>query len=50
MDSMTAVARPVAGTWLNQKIKDAFGTVTGNEDIRNGMQTLVYDVLYGYLS
>lgn len=53
MDRVTAIARPISGTWLNDRIKDAFSTpsgTTGPEDLRNGMATLVYDVLYGYIS
>lgn len=50
MDNMTAIARPVAGSWLNEKIKEAFSQPAGSEDYRNGMGNLIYDVLYGYIS
>lgn len=50
MDSITAIARPIDGTWLNKKVRDAFATSGGSEDVRNGMATLIYDVLYGYIS
>jgi hypothetical protein len=53
MDRVTAIARPISGTWLNNKIKDAFSSAagtTGPEDLRNGMATVIYDVLYGYIS
>lgn len=50
MDNMTAVARPVAGTWLNEKIKTAFSQPAGAEDYTNGMGNLIYDVLYGYIA
>jgi len=53
MDRITAIARPINGTWLNQKVRDAFKTNTGNnspEDAKNGMAQLVYDVMYGYYS
>lgn len=44
MDSVTAIARPITGTWLNEKLRDAF------KDDKNGMATVIYDVLYGYTS
>lgn len=50
MDRITAIARPIDGTWLNEKVRDAFASATGAEDVRNGMATFVYDVLYGYIS
>ena len=50
MDSMTAIARPVSGTWLNENIRDAFKRRTSGEDTFNGMSTVVYNVLYGYNS
>lgn len=50
MDSINAIARPIDGTWLNEKVRDAFSDVSGLEDVKNGMATLVYDVLYGYIS
>jgi hypothetical protein len=49
MDSVTAIARPVKGTWLNDRIRTAFSSPSGVEDVRNGMGTLIYDVLYGYI-
>lgn len=50
MDRITAIARPIDGTWLNDKIRAAFRSAEGAEDVRNGMSTLIYDVLYGYVS
>jgi hypothetical protein len=51
MDRISAIARPVAGTWLSDKIKDAFqANGEDTESYRNGMQTLIYDLLYGYIS
>lgn len=51
MDRITAIARPVSGTWLNQKVREAFGANgEDSESFKNGMQTLVYDLLYGYIS
>lgn len=51
MDRITAIARPVSGTWLNQKIRDAFNNNgEDQESFRNGMETVIYDLLYGYIS
>jgi hypothetical protein len=52
MDRVTTIARPVSGTWLSKNLKDAFRAVGGgdSEAFRNGMQTVIYDLLYGYIS
>jgi hypothetical protein len=50
MDNVTSIARPVQGSWLNERIRNAFRTPSGNEDVRNGMGTLINDVLYGYVA
>lgn len=47
MDSITAVARPLTGTWLTDAVKNAFST---NGDAKNGMKNLVTEILYGYFS
>jgi hypothetical protein len=49
MDSVTAIARPIKGSWLNERVRNAFSSPSGSEDVRNGMGTLIYDVLYGYV-
>lgn len=49
MDSITAIARPVAGTWLNERIRSAFNdNGEDTESNNNGMSQIIYDVLYGY--
>jgi hypothetical protein len=50
MDSVSAIARPIEGTWLNDQIRSAFSDVAANEDVRNGMRQLIYNVVYGYES
>lgn len=51
MDRVTAIARPINGTWLNQRVRDAFrDNSTTVEDAKNGMANLIYDVMYGYFS
>jgi hypothetical protein len=47
MDTVSAVARPISGTWLNQKIRSAFSQ---NGDAKNGMRDIVHSVLFGYRS
>lgn len=47
MDRVNAIARPVAGTWLSQAVRDAYAHQSGG---RNGMADLVYDIMWGYNS
>lgn len=47
MEDVSAIARPISGTWLNDKIKQAFSS---QGDARNGMRDVMYSVLYGYRS
>lgn len=49
MDSVTAVARPVSGTWLSDKLKSAF-IGDGDSAGKNGMKDLIYDIMWGYSS
>jgi hypothetical protein len=50
MDRVSAVARPISGTWLNDTVKKAFRTAEGPEDVKNGMDQVIYNVIYGYES
>jgi hypothetical protein len=51
MDSVSAIARPIEGTWLNDQIRNAFSNnASGSEDVQNGMRQLIYNVVYGYES
>lgn len=50
MDSVSAIARPIEGTWLNDQIRNAFGNAAATEDVQNGMRQLIYNVVYGYES
>lgn len=45
MDRVSAVARPVSGTWLNKKIRRAFET-TG--DAKNGLRDISHSIMMGY--
>lgn len=47
MDQVNALARPLAGTWFTDAIKNAYDS---NGDARNGMLDVVHSVLYGYRS
>jgi hypothetical protein len=44
VDSMTALARPLTGTWFNDSIREAFSNQKG------GMDDVVNSVLFGYRS
>lgn len=44
VDSMTALARPLTGTWFNEAMVKAF------KDQKNGMDNVVNSVLFGYNS
>lgn len=50
MDRVNAIARPVDGTWLSNEIKTAFSQNQGAEDLKNGMNQVIYNVVYGYES
>jgi hypothetical protein len=50
MDRITAIARPINGTWLNQTIRTAFASNSTADDAKNGMSQVIYDVMYGYFS
>lgn len=45
MDSVSAVARPITGSWFNDAIRSAFAQ---NGDATNGLRDVVNSVLYGY--
>ncbi len=47
MDSISAVARPLSGTWFNEAIRKAYSE---NGDATNGMLDIVNSILYGYRS
>jgi len=47
MDSVSAVARPISGTWFNQTVREAFAT---NGDATNGMRDVINSVLFGFRS
>jgi hypothetical protein len=50
MDRISAIARPINGTWLNDSVRKAFADNSTTDDKKNGMSQLVYDVMYGYFS
>lgn len=50
MDNITSIARPVAGTWLNDTIRNAYSDGNSGGDPNNGMSQIIYNVLYGYQS
>lgn len=51
MDSVTSIARPVSGTWLNTTIRNAYANNGEDEESKsNGMSQVIYDVMYGYES
>lgn len=45
MDSISAVARPLTGTWFNDAITTAY---SANGDATNGMRDVVNSILYGF--
>jgi hypothetical protein len=50
MDRITAVARPISGTWLSETVKAAFSDSSRTDDFKNGMDQVIYNVIYGYES
>lgn len=46
MDTVSAYARPIAGTWFNDAIRDAYQKQNGT----NGMDSLINSVMFGYSS
>lgn len=46
LDSVTAVARPLLGTWLTQAVRNSFND--NGIDPKNGMRDFITAMMYGY--
>ena len=46
LDSVSAIARPISGNWLNRTIKEAFAD--NGSDPMNGLANAIYSIMYGY--
>lgn len=49
MDTVNAIARPINGTWLSDRVKKAYAS-TREGGGKSGMKDLIYDIMWGYRS